>query len=158
MEKTISTTLLILCLVLPSTGLAFYHCDFGKAWRGMSKAEKIAYIDGYFEGKSTVIADYSSRVLFHSTNDTLTLDLRKKIHNEFVENSGWGHKNQIEMIIRLLDTFYKDYANIHIPFSNLIELACKKIRNRNIEALLDAERYYSEREFNNFKKLGKCSD
>ena len=137
MRKMLLAVLLLVPLGLPHTGSSqgitlppgATWFDFGKAWRTSSEVARQAYLSGFMDG-----ADRG----YHQTLDLLGKGWTRE---QFMPAYEATHPPyDVDVLSRVISSFYSDPANTFILRSALIDIARAKLDGKDVEPLLRAAR------------------
>jgi len=125
--------------------LAEEPVNWGEFWNSSSGIEKNAYLIGISLGFEKVVSDYMNWGFFYFKEEPENneIDAEKKSFSSIFIKYYQLQKNisaDFNAIIKIMSDLYKNPANKYIPFSEIIFIACQKLKGEDIEPLLQEAR------------------
>ena len=121
--------------------LAEEPVNFGEIWNSYSGIEKNAYLLGVCLGFEKVVSDYMNWGFsyFKEEPENNEIDVGKKSFSSIFIKYYQLQKNistDFNTIIKIMSDLYKNPNNKYIPFSEIIFIACQRLKGESIESSL----------------------
>jgi hypothetical protein len=143
MKKITIVFMIVFCLFSFAniSYLAEESLDWGEFWNSSSGIEKNAYLIGFSLGLEKVISDYMNWGFsyFKEELENNEKDAGEKSFSSIFIKYYHLQKNissDFNAIIKIISDLYSTPANKYIPFSEIILIACQKLRGESIESSL----------------------